>query len=168
MSLAKKSVEHILSNSEEGILWDRYFEAFAKYRDRLPRHIADFGADFERFTLNHPKSLHDSWLESIHVREIRAVGETPSSADIQLTLLGQQHDRHIVIRYQGVTSYQVHGTQGDFHYFETFHGDVFTHEVRVADNGSIVHEIAFVTGSTILITCSDFKVIDEIFGTPNG
>lgn len=154
-------MQHILDPNEKGIHFGRYLEALRAYRDRLPSHVAEFAGDEERFTLSHPKSLHDAWLECVCVRESRSTEETASAVGVELVLLGQRHDRRIRISYEGVTRYRLQGWPDDGSSVEAFHGDIFTHEVRVTEEGRIVHEIAFVTGSVFFIECADFRVFDE-------
>ncbi len=78
----------------------------------------------------------------------------------------------IRISYEGVSRYELRGQSGTRSTVEAFHGDVFTHEVRVTDAGHIAHEIAFVTDSSFSIECEDFVVADEplsgAIGEPNG
>jgi hypothetical protein len=87
---------------------------------------------------------------------------------VELVLLGQHHDRRIRLSYERVATYRLRGQSGLGSTVETYHGDVFTHEVRIAEEGRIVHEIAFVTGSTFIIECENFTAIDEIFQITNG
>ena len=74
---------------------------------------------------------------------------------------GQHHDRTIHISYERVSRYELRGQPGESRGVSTFHGDIFTHEVRVTDAGHVVHEIAFVNGSVFSIECEDFTVADE-------
>lgn len=53
-------------------MFGRYLDALSTFRDRLPESVARFAADEERFTLSHPKSLHDAWLESVIAKESSA------------------------------------------------------------------------------------------------
>lgn len=70
-------------------------------------------------------------------------------------------DRMIRISYEHVSRYALHGQSGERCTAATFHGDIFTHEVRVTDAGHTVHEIAFEAGSVFSIECEDFTVADE-------
>jgi len=155
-------MEYITTDDTEGIQYGRYLDALASFRHLLPSHVAEFAADESRFTLNDPRSLHDAWLESLTVQESRASSESPSCTSIELVLLGQQHDRHIVIQYVDVRQYSLrHAPLSDMKFHDAAHGDIFTHEVRVEDDGYITHEICFVTDSVFLVCCRDFKVLDR-------
>lgn len=151
---------YIYRDGEDSILFGRYIEALADFRDRLPEAVARFASDEERFALSHPRSLHDAWLESVTVQESRATREAPSSVALEIVLLGQRHDRRIRLGYRGVERYEVSGTRGE--YRESFHGDLYTHEVRVSEAGRVIHELLFVTGGRIEIECVDFEVREEL------
>lgn len=151
---------YIYRDGEDSIMFGRYIEALSAFRDRLPAAVAEFASDEERFALSHPKSLHDAWLESVAVQESRATKESPSSVALEIVLLGQRHDRRIRLSYRGVQRYEIHGARGE--YPESFHGDLYTHEVRVSAAGHVIHELLFVTGAGIEIECSEFAVRDEL------
>lgn len=161
-------MNYILDPNEVGIHFGRYLEALAEYRHRLSPHVAQFAGDAERFTLDHPKSLHDAWLQSVVVTENRGTAAAPSTVRVELLLLGQHHDRFIRISYERVSRYALHGQSGERCTAATFHGDIFTHEVRVTDAGHTVHEIAFEAGSVFSIECEDFTVTDEPVSANDG
>ena len=64
--------------------------------------------------------------------------------------------------------YEIHGKQERLGWHDSFHGDIYTHEVRVGDAGGVVHEILFASDSTIEIECVDFRVDDEIHEQKQG
>ena len=50
----------------------------------------------------------------------------------------------------------VYAFASDPSYFEhTGHGELITHEIRLAQNGLLLHEFLFERGSTLLIKCPD-------------
>jgi hypothetical protein len=147
---------------DESIMFGRYLEALSTYRSRLPEAVAHFAGDEERFVLNHPKSLHDAWLERLIISESRATEHIPSAVGLEVVLLGQQHDRQIRLIYHGVVRYEIHGTTEEGRYHDTFHGDIYTHEVRVSVAGRVIHELLFVTGSRLEVECLDFEVRDDL------
>jgi hypothetical protein len=81
---------------------------------------------------------------------------------VELVFAGQDGDRHIRLSYRGVARYEIHGKRVRLGWHDSFHGDIYTHEVRVGDAGRAVHEILFASDSTIEIECVDFRVDDEI------
>jgi hypothetical protein len=79
---------------------------------------------------------------------------------------GQEDDRHIRLIYSGVVRYEIRGKRERLGWHDSFHGDIYTHEVRVGDTGGVVHEILFRSDSTIEVECVDFRVDDEIRKQP--
>jgi len=168
-------VKYIVSqDGEPGIFYGRYLEYVETIRDSLPEHIYQFASSEKYFTLNSPHSLHDSWLNSVEIREFRN-GERPFDpvVGITLKLLGQHHDRIIILDYEEVVQYIFEGSrdvegQSGFRYGDTFHGDVFTHEVRLSEKGTLIHEIVYVTESFLLIECKNFTYKEEILDPSSG
>jgi hypothetical protein len=142
--------------------FDLYLEYLGENRARLPQNVFEFASNVERHTLNSPHSLHDSWLTSLTVKENRNK-ERPFEPQptIELVLLGQMHDREIVLTYKGVTAYQIQGNKNPYNWTDTFQGDVSCHEVRINEQGMLVHEIEFVSNSRITITCKDFDCTEN-------
>ena len=99
---------------------------------------------------------HDAWLESLTVTE-------PSSGDrseirrlsLSVRLLGAYHDGYIDLYYPQVFRYRFgieHGERG--------HGDWRYDELRVSDQGHLVHEIEWSGASergTWIIEASDLE-----------
>lgn len=127
-------------------------------RDRLPPHVAAFAANERHFSLDAPETLHDAWLMELAVREpATGEGQQHRATEIEVRLLGAFHDRVHVLQYTGVRRYQIVGgsvTGG--------HGDLYTHELRLAPDGvGLIHEYLFLASagsfeSRLLIECTDF------------
>lgn len=154
-------MQHILREGDRTIYFQHYLDALALYRAQLPPEVAAFAGDEERYVLNHAKSLHDAWVERIAITESRAKEPSLSRASVEIVLLGQLHERHIVLSYSDVTRYQLTGVT-DEHHTRTAHGDLHTHEVRVSEVGLVIHELVFAMGSRIEIECRTFSVQDRI------
>ncbi len=151
-------MKYILNPSVEGIHFETYRTHLETIRHRMPAHVYAFAADFQHFDLFSHSTLHDAWLESITIEEI-ATGTRHEvrRLEIRLRLLGAFHDRHIHLRYEGVTSYSnaMPARHGDSRYEHTSHGDLFTHEVLVNDAGMLTHELLFERDSTLFIECAN-------------
>jgi hypothetical protein len=80
---------------------------------------------------------HDSWLESVTVRE-PATGERQEerTLSIAVRLLGAYHDGHIELLYPRVFSYRLDTWQG-----EAGHCDWRYDELRLSERGTLIHEI---------------------------
>ena len=98
---------------------------------------------------------------------------------LELCLLGAYHDRRIWLTYQHVTSYHLNAPQEtkqpvlDWQgrttgiialTHESGHGDLSVHEVRLSDTGSVIHELHFTHGSTLMVECDDIVHREERFG----
>lgn len=157
-------MEYILNGNPGEINYFPYRAYVESIRDRLPPHVYAFASDIRHFDLQSHSSLHDSWLESLTVREI-ASGERQEirRMEIALTLLGPFHDLRIHLRYTGVTRYSfIAPRRGDSRYDHTAHGDLFTHEIRLGPEGLLVHELLFERDATFLIECSDLRHAEEV------
>ena len=144
------------------------FESFDSYRayleahkDVFPEHIYEFASSEERHNLSSPHSLHDSWLSSLSIKEPRGPGgEGRNLPSVEVALLGQMHDRTIVLQYHKVHSYQISGTKNPYNWADTFHGDVSMHVIIVRSELTFLHRITFVSGSKIEIEFEDFKCLE--------
>ena len=149
---------YIVSKAKDGIQFGDYLEALESYSAQLPPAVAEFASDENRFALHHPGSLHDAWVEQIAISESRAKDERPSEIRVILTLLGQMHDRRMILTYEGVSGYSIIGGKNPHSTPHTLHGDIYTHEVRLSARQEVVHEIAVGDGGQIEITCKTFQV----------
>jgi hypothetical protein len=156
-------VEHILLPDRDGIQYGNYLRYLSTVREFLPTHIYEFASAEHHFNLNSPHSLHDSWMESATISEKRqATAPFKPEVQVNLRLLGQQHDRTIVLKYENVSSYTLEGRRGDSNWAVTFHGDVITHEVRVTNANKVLHEILFRSDSRLLVECENFTHHEEL------
>jgi hypothetical protein len=149
-------VEYILS--ERVIDFDAYSLYLEGIRDRLPPHVASFAGDERHFSLDAQETLHDAWLIEFTVRE-PAAGEREQqrATEIEVRLLGPFHDRVHALQYRGVRRYELVAGRVD-----GGHGDLYTHEVRLASDGvGLIHEYLFLASaagpeSRLLVECADF------------
>ena len=135
------------------------FGAYIQYldtiRDRLPPRVAAFASDVRHFALDTPETLHDAWLMELAVREpATGMRQERRVTEIEVRLLGAFHDRLHVLQYTDVRRYEFVGDS-----VVRGHGDLYTHEVRIASDGvGVIHEYLFLAGteSRLLIECADF------------
>jgi hypothetical protein len=150
--------------------WGIYEKYIQSIRKKLPEQVYAFASNPNNFNFQSHSSLHDSWLESLIVKEV-ATGKRNEirKMEIEISLLGPFHDRRILLRYTGVTQYSfVAPPQYDEpRYKHTAHGDLFTHEVRLGHNGLIVHELLFERDAVLLIECSDIKHSEILIENPD-
>lgn len=134
-------------------------------KDRLPPEAYEFATASWHYDPSDHRSLHDSWIEELAIREAPAVirnelHKSPMSIDarewtIDVRLLGPYHDGHTVLQYRGVRAYRLDGkTESDQRGPRwRGHGDWLVDEVRLANSGAVLHEILFASGSRWLIEC---------------
>ena len=158
-------MHHILNSQTFGIDFDLYASYVESIRHKIPEHVYAFASDPQHFDLTSHSSLHDSWIDTLTVREVKE--NTNSEArklEVILRLFGPFHDRYINFRYVGVTEYSfvMPSRIGHPRYQHISHGDLYTHEVRMDADGLLTHEILFEGDSTLLIVCADFVHWEEI------
>lgn len=140
-----------------------YIQYMEENRIKFPSHVFEFATDVNRHNLDSPHSLHDAWMTSIKIKENRNPKRPfEPKPTIELELLGQKHDRAILLSYSGIESYTIKGLRNPFNWGDTYHGDISCHEVRVNDEGLLVHEILFVSESVIIIVCEDFQCSERL------
>ncbi|MDB6112383.1 MAG: hypothetical protein JWR69_4133 [Pedosphaera sp.] len=158
-------MEHILLPDEDGINYGNYLSYLETIRQLLPEHIYQFASSEQHFNLNSPHSLHDAWMESVTISERRhKAAPFEPQVHIIVKLLGQRHDRLIVLEYENVSRYMVDGKPSLYNPADTLHGDVFTHEIRVTNKNKIIHEILFVSDSRLQVECDNFTHREELQG----
>lgn len=126
-------------------------------RTKLPARVFEFATADWHYNFEDHRCPHDSWVESLSIME-RSSGARAERRwiDIEVKLLGAYHDGHIYLAYEGVQSYSL-TTPSDFVMppLGVGHGDWLIDEVRLADSGLVVHEVAFSRGSRWSIECKD-------------
>lgn len=159
-------MEHIFRDENGGVQFDLYFEYLKSVEKYFPPHVYSFAADFKYYGLHDHSSLHDAWLDYLHIVE-PAEGERRELRKIEIDtcFLGPFHDRRIFLRYKNVTSYSLNAPS-DLAALPTNqvgHGDLLIHEFRIHPSGNIIHEMKFSRGSTLLIRCGDLIHREELF-----
>jgi len=161
-------MEHIISSTPGEIDYWRYHHYVESIRNRLPSHVYAFASNFDHFGLESHSSLHDAWLEKLTVDEI-AEGERQETRrlGIRLSLLGPFYDRRIHLHDTGVTRYCFDTPPRYGNPRFTGHGDLFTHEIRLGQNGLLVHELMFMRDAIFLIESADIRHSEELIAKPN-
>ena len=152
-----------IHQDEKGVFhFTTYFEYIESIFDKIPKHLYNFAKDFGRYSLNHPSSLHDTWLSSLTVSENYEKDDSSiAQVEIHLSLLGQLHDRYIELVYKRVSHYSFEKTLFQKPPTQTAHGDLIVHEIRLTDFGKICHEVLFSKGAVFLIECEDIVCIEK-------
>jgi len=132
--------------------WRRYQDYLASIANRLPAAARMFALADWHHDFNDHRAPHDAWIESVLVYET-ASGQRQEQrqAHIKLRLLGAYHDGHIEIEYANVVRYCI----GAEH---RAHGDWGYDEIRISDQGRVLHEIE-IGGTTWSIECEDIHYV---------
>jgi hypothetical protein len=144
-------------NSAGEIEFDAYFEYIRSLRTTMSANAYAFASNFDHYRMDSRVSLHDAWVQSLHVSEV-ASGERRQirRLAIELCLLGAYHDNVLRLWYSDVVSYtaDVRAEAAG----SIAHGDVAMHELSAGQAGTVLsHEILFASGSTLRMECHDLK-----------
>jgi hypothetical protein len=135
------------------------FRDYRAYLESVRSFLSPSGYEFAsapwHYDHNDHKCPHDSWVESLLIRE-------PSSGtrhevreiEIAIRLLGAFHDGYLELSYPGVHSYSITGVTGKP---KIGHGDWLADEVRLSNNNLVLHEILFSCGGRWTIESRDIQ-----------
>ena len=98
---------------------------------------------------------HDSWVESVLIREPSS-GSRKEVRDLEILvrLLGAYHDGHLELVYSGVRSYSLAGNKPEA---QIWHGDWLADEVSLSTNQFVHHEVLFGGGARWRIESKDIQ-----------
>jgi hypothetical protein len=143
--------------------YENYYKYLDSIKNRLSLNVYEFAkADWHYDPMNH-KCPHDSWLESLEIKESSVDGNVRvRSNSINVVLLGAYHDGKISIKYNDVVNYSFErnvaaADSNPNGFFKNGHGDWLIDEFSISDDGFIVHYIEFSNGVNWEIHFQDFK-----------
>lgn len=140
--------------------WEDYHEYLESLRDRMPQAAFEFATAPWHYDNKDSRGLHDSWVNSLAIIE-PAQGENSEvrSLEIELRLFGPYHDGITILKYYGVHSYSLDSSLPPNHPRATQigHGDLLIDEIRLTEEGKVLHEIEFDRGSRWIIVCADIE-----------
>jgi len=131
--------------------WKAYCDYLESVKDRLPQSAYEFATAEWHYNFSDHKAPHDGWLEELIIRE-PASGERRQHRllDIFIRLFATYHDGYIELTYKNVRSYSFEKQAASF----LGHKDWLYDEIRLSENGFVLHEIDWVNGEW-LIECED-------------
>jgi hypothetical protein len=149
-------VRFLKNDSNDGLRFDDYFQYVESVRHQLSPEAYSFASNFDHYDLQSKTSLHDSWVQSVHIEESASGSRNEArQLGIRVSLLGPYHDRVLMLFYDNVSEYAINAKCSVAQ--AVAHGDIFTHEVRMTDGQHVIHEILFASGSTFLVQCRDLR-----------
>jgi hypothetical protein len=146
------------SYAELGKAWQKYEAYLASIATKLTPELLDFATADWHYNPRDHRSLHDSWMQRMIIREADGNEARPRQLAIELELLGPYHDGMTRLSYEGVVAYacslslvpKMPDTRSP-------HGDWLIDEVRLSDSGHVIHEVCFDSGAQLVIECRTFR-----------
>lgn len=131
--------------------WQAYCDYLESVKERLPKSAYEFATAEWHYNFSDHKAPHDGWLEELIIRE-PASGDRKQHRllDIFIRLFAAYHDGFIELTYKNVRSYSFSKESALF----LGHSDWLYDEIRLSENGFVLHEIEWVNGEW-LIECED-------------
>lgn len=113
----------------------RYQAYLESIRTQLPAATYEFATMPWHYSPTDSRSLHDAWVDQVIIRTIPPLSPHAKhhTLEIWLRLLGPQHDGYVELHYTNVHDYALPGHYGEWLY----------DEVRLSEEGSVIHEISF-------------------------
>ncbi len=130
--------------------WKKYRAYLAEVAEQIPQSARDFALADWHHNFKDSRAPHDAWVDQVLVYEL-ATGDRQEERQccIKLRLLGAYHDGYIEIEYINVNRYSLGSEYSS-------HGDWRFDEVRLSENGDVLHEIE-IGGTTWMIECEDIR-----------
>lgn len=132
--------------------WSAYCAYLESVKGQLPQSAYEFATASWHYNFEDHRSPHDGWLETFVIRE-PAFGERKENRSLEIVtrLLASYHDGQIELKYSDVQSYSLaSGVTND-----SGHGDWLYDEIRLSEQGRVLHEIEWSRGGLWLIECGD-------------
>jgi hypothetical protein len=146
----------LISQKEDGYQLEAYLDYLRRMQMRLPEGARSFVLAPWHYDFTHRKCPHDSWLETVALRELsRSSRNEIRRLEISATFLGAFHDGVFDIVYRDVQSYSLVWPDGKDRRATVAHGDWIVDEVLLTQEGSISHEIVFSERGVWKIVCGD-------------
>jgi hypothetical protein len=132
--------------------WSAYCAYLESVEAQLPQSAYEFATAPWHYNFEDHRSPHDACLESVRIREpTSGVRKEERPIEIAARLLAAYHDGHIELKYSDVVTYSVASGVTD----GSGHGDWLYDEVRLSEQGRVLHEVEWSHGGLWLIECGD-------------
>lgn len=130
--------------------WEQYAQHLRGIQNALPSATREFAeAPWHYDHLDH-RAPHDAWVRSVNVADQGLAESTSRGAiEISISLLGAYHDRVLTLEYVGVERHDIISGAGGY-------GDWLYDEIRLSQQGLVLHEVEFSNGSWI-VECKDLR-----------
>jgi hypothetical protein len=138
--------------------FQNYITYLETIKDRLSKNLYEFISDSKRHDLEE-KSLHDSWLNKIHIEVIRDEENRnlEKSVEIEIEFLGAYHDRVFCLKFNDVFAYK-------FEEFAVKNCDLITYEVyseNIDEKDILVFNAEFADKHSVIIKSQNLEIIEK-------
>ncbi|MBX7172137.1 MAG: hypothetical protein K1X72_14325 [Pyrinomonadaceae bacterium] len=134
--------------------WKEYFSYLDSIKEKLPNSANNFATADWHYNFNDSRCPHDAWIDDVIIHE-NAEGDRKQfrSIEIKIVLLGAYHNGKLEIIYKNVKGYSISkiADNGDCH------GDWMRDEIRLSENGLVLHEIDWLLEPNWTIECEDIE-----------
>ena len=136
--------------------WREYLQYLEAVRHQMPKSAYEFATASWHYDTTDSRSLHDSWVDSLVIREpAQGTRHEVRSVEIEVRLFGPYHDGNTTLIYEKVHAYSLQSTTGS--YPRDGHGDWFCDEVRFPERNHVIHEVEFGSETRWTIECEDIR-----------
>jgi hypothetical protein len=143
---------------EIGRNWRAYRAYLESIRSQLPSRVFDFATGEWHYDPRDHRSLHDSWVKFVEIRETTIDNGRDRMPSIVVGLLGPYHDGETTLSYRGVVSYELALSRRTSSDPTTLaHGDLLVDEIGLSVEGNVTHELLFASGARWVVECSDIE-----------
>jgi hypothetical protein len=130
-----------------------YREYLQSVKERLPLSAFEFATAAWHYDYGDHRCPHDSWVESLTIDEPARGGRLEDrSLHISTRLLGAFHDGHLLLGYADVQMYSLESPKA-----RAGHGDWLVDEVRLSENGFVLHEVLLSNDNRWVIEAKDIS-----------
>jgi len=140
------------SYEEWQVGWSNYCAYLESVKNRLPPSAYDFATASWHYDFSDHRAPHDGWVEQLIISE-PATGERKEirALEVIVQLFAAYHDGRIELKYSDVESYSLASGVTN----ASGHGDWLYDEIRLSEEGRVLHEIEWSNGGLWLIECGN-------------
>ena len=125
-------------------------------RERIPASAYEFAAAPWHYDHEDHRCPHDSWVESVQIREPSSgTRREKRDLEIDVRLFVAFHDGYLELFYHRVHSYSFSVKKPGKG--QIWHGDWLVDEVAISANGFVLHEVIFSSDSRWTIEAEDIR-----------
>lgn len=132
-----------------------YAEYFKLNGHAFPIRARELAGAGWHYDMSDARCLHDARLLSLGVRCPDPREDISSGVEIDMRLLGSHDDRLLDLRYRRVRHYSSRLERLSADVEASAFGDLIIDEITMSDDGTVCHEIQFVSGAWY-IECAEF------------